>query len=596
MKSWRVRQPSLLWRVLLVTSAATILLFPATAYLIARFAISNTEQSVEAEVQASLQDFEFLWRTRADSLARSSRLLSTMSDVRGAFLTRDAATIRDTAADLWSRVSQEDAVFLVFDPLGGAIASLGGSLGSFPSMRRILPEAKRQFPNQAAGFLVENGRLYYTILTPVYVTSGSGPALLNVLVTGFEINDRFARSLGRATEGSDFVFTAAGKTVASTLASSAPAVAEAVSPNDRDKASRSLQRAWIGGNEYAALTDPLLDLFGKPVGRLSVMRSLAASNRRFHDLKNRIGLILAVAIVVALLISYALARHIIDPIHRLDQAAAEVSRRNYGYRLAIDRDDELGRLAGTFNAMCDSIQAARQELISQERLNTIGRLSSSIVHDLRNPLAAIYGGAEMLADNETLPPQQSRRLAVSIYRASRHIQEMLSDLADSARGKAEPIETCRLFDIVDAARTLLAQTAENQGASITVEIPQEFELPLERSRMERVFLNLMSNSLEAMRGGGCLTISAREEPKSYLIEIDDTGSGISEEARKQLFLPFFSQGKRSGLGLGLALSRQTVLDHGGELWVAQKREPGARFYMRLPLVAAAVRKGSVQVA
>ena len=67
----------------------------------------------------------------------------------------------------------------------------------------------------------------------------------------------------------------------------------------------------------------------------------------------------------------------------------------------------MGRLAGTFNAMCDSIQAARQELITQERLNTIGRLSSSIVHDLRNPLAAIYGGAEMLVDSENLQPQQA---------------------------------------------------------------------------------------------------------------------------------------------------------------------------------------------
>jgi signal transduction histidine kinase len=586
MNDWRMKQPSLLWRVLLVTSAATVLLFSATAYLIARYAISNTEQSVEEEVQASLREFEFLWRTRADSLARSSRLLSTMSDVRGAFLTKDAATIRDTAADLWSRVSQEDAVFLVFDPLGGEIASLGGPAGRFRSMSPILSEAKRQFPNQAEGFLVEDGRLYYTILTPVYVTSGSGPALLNILATGFEINDRFAHSLARVTEGSDFVFTAGGRTVASTLASA---------PSGLESA-HSLTHAWINGSEYAALTNPLLDLFGKPVGRLSVMRSLAASNRRFRELKNRIALILVVAIMVALLISYALARHIIDPIHRLDEAAAEVSRRNYGYRLAIDRDDELGRLARTFNAMCDSIQAARQELIAQERLNTIGRLSSSIVHDLRNPLAAIYGGAEMLADNETLPPQQSRRLALSIYRASRHIQSMLSDLAGSARGKAEPIETCRLFDIVDAARSLLGPTAENQGATITVDIPQEFELPLERSRMERVFLNLMSNSLEAMREGGELRVTAREEPQSYLIEIDDTGSGISEEARKQLFLPFFSQGKRNGLGLGLALSKQTVLDHGGELWAAEKREPGARFYMRLPLAPSAARSGSVQVA
>ncbi len=557
MKRWRMDQPSLLWRVLLVSSSATLILFSATAALIARYAISNTRQSVQEEVHASLREFEFLWHARAESLARTSRLLSNMSDVRGAFQTGDTTTIRDTAADLWSSVSQEDALFLVFDPLGREIASLGGTPGGLGSMTSLIPDQRYRFPAQAAGFVVERGRLFYTILTPVYVTAGSGSALLNVLVTGFEINDRFAESLAHSTEGSDFVFTAGGKAVASTK------------PKESGTAG------------FATLTDPLRDFYGKPVGELSVMRSLAASDRRLGQLKRRIASILVVAILIALLVSYGLARRIIDPIYRLDQAAAEISRRNYGYRLDIDRNDELGRLARTFNAMCDSIQAARQELITQERLNTIGRLSSSIVHDLRNPLAAIYGGSEMLVDNENLAPQQARRLATSIYRASRHIQEMLQDLAGSARGKAEPIETCRLWDVAEAARELLAPAAETQGTAISLEIPEAFELPLERSRMERVFVNLIANSLEATRGGGAITIRASATEQDYVVDVDDTGAGISDEARTQLFQPFSSHGKRNGLGLGLALSRQTVLDHGGDLWLAEKNGPGTRFCLRL---------------
>ena len=106
-------------------------------------------------------------------------------------------------------------------------------------------------------------------------------------------------------------------------------------------------------------------------------------------------------------------------------------------------------------------------------------------------------------------------------------------------------------------------------------------MPLERSRMERVFLNLINNSLEAQRSGGVVSIHATEADGSYLISVDDTGVGIPEEVREQLFLPFFSYGKRNGLGLGLALSRQTVLDHGGEMWIAEKERPGARFWLRL---------------
>ena len=99
--------------------------------------------------------------------------------------------------------------------------------------------------------------------------------------------------------------------------------------------------------------------------------------------------------------------------------------------------------------MCASIQQARQELIRQERISTIGRLSSSIVHDLRNPLAAVYGGAEMLVDAELTPPQV-KRLAANIYRASRRIQELLQDLLNVSRGSARGAEVCKLREVAAA--------------------------------------------------------------------------------------------------------------------------------------------------
>src|SRR6202044_2596297 len=102
-------------------------------------------------------------------------------------------------------------------------------------------------------------------------------------------------------------------------------------------------------------------------------------------------------------------------------------------------------LAEAFNTMCASIQDAQHELIRQERIMTIGRLSSSIVHDLRNPLAAIYGGAEMLVDGN-LAPAHVKRLAANIYHASQRIQEMLQDLLNISRGKSGTPEPCRLAE------------------------------------------------------------------------------------------------------------------------------------------------------
>jgi signal transduction histidine kinase len=99
--------------------------------------------------------------------------------------------------------------------------------------------------------------------------------------------------------------------------------------------------------------------------------------------------------------------------------------------------------------------------------------------------------------------------------------------------------------------------------------------------MERVFFNLIANALEAMPTGGQLHVACRRATSYVLIELEDTGPGIPRRIRNRLFEPFVTEGKRDGLGLGLALSRQTVLNHGGDIWT----EPatGARFVIRLPL-------------
>ena len=261
-----------------------------------------------------------------------------------------------------------------------------------------------------------------------------------------------------------------------------------------------------------------------------------------------------------------------------------MARQNYAIEVPVRSEDELGRLAHTFNNMCASIRQAREDLIRQERISTIGRLSGSIVHDLRNPLAAIYGGAEMLVDVD-LPPSHVKRLAGNIYRASRRIQELLQDLLNVSRGKSGALEVCRLREVASAAWDSLATMAGAQNVTAEIAIPAEIEAPMERSRMERAFVNLIANALEAMPDGGALRISAELEDGTAVVHVEDNGPGIPPEIRSQLFQPFVSAGKRNGLGLGLALSRQTVLEHGGDMWVESAAGRGARFSFRLPAAA-----------
>jgi signal transduction histidine kinase len=204
---------------------------------------------------------------------------------------------------------------------------------------------------------------------------------------------------------------------------------------------------------------------------------------------------------------------------------------------------------------------------------------ASMVHDLRNPLAAIYGCAEMLLEAD-FDPAQTQRVASNIYRAAGRMRELLADAVTILRGHAQPIENTNLRETLIAACNS-AGVSGRDDIEVHLDVPARLEISIQRARMEGVFLNLLINALEAMPCGGSIRIGAREMADHVRIEVEDTGCGIPAAIRNRLFEPFVTAGKTGGLGLGLAISRATVREHGGDLWA----EPasGARFIVSLPL-------------
>jgi signal transduction histidine kinase len=575
LSSPRGHQLSLFWKILLSTSIAITLLLGMAGWFAQDQTRSVLLRNLQRELESSFGAYESLWQSRAATLRSVSLVLSGMSDVRAAFQTNDRATIKDTAAEVWSKVSQSNALFLVTDPRGEVIASLGGGevLGSHIDVVRA---AAPRFPAQTDGFAVENGHIYELVVTPVYVQTLNGPGLLNVLVAGFPIDETVARDLKKQTAGGDFVFIANGFAVASTLPG-----AQSTRIAQQYRRSPNLQRLDLADGEFAVLGSTLRNIEGAPVGDLLTVHTFDTIRRDLDALLRKLVMVWAAAILAGLALSGFLAHRILKPIRQLDEAAAMIARQEYGTRVLEGGNDELGRLARTFNAMCVSIQEAREELIRQERIATIGRLSSSIVHDLRNPLASIYGGAEMIMDGQ-LNEAQLHRIASNVYRSSRAINDLLQELVDVSRGRTQAPELCRLSEVIEAAAETQAASAERQGVKIDAVIDPSIELPLERARIERVFMNLIGNALEAMPNGGCVEIRAQRNGDSVVIRVDDTGPGIPPSVRKHLFQPFVSEGKNNSMGLGLALARQTVLDHGGDIWAEEAESSGARFQLRLP--------------
>ncbi len=566
---------SLRAKILLSASAVVVVLGLLTGWLVQRHVVTSATRLAENEVRSSFQAYESLWRSRTQLLASASRILSAMSDVRAAFSTRDAATIRDTAGELWSRISDSAAIFLVADPTGHVIASLGGAAGTrLPHELPVVQRVAGSFPKQAAGFLSQDGQSFQVVVTPVYVQSGRGLALLNVLVAGYRVDKSVLSEVKQATGGSEFLLASGDRVMASTLPDE-----ESVMLLEAVRSMNPGQLVTVGKSEFVPLMRPLLDVEGQPVAQLWIFRSFGKVREQIAGLQRDILLILFAALLVGLVLTHLLAQRIIGPIERLDKAAGEIAKQNYDVRVPVASDDELGRLARTFNDMCASIHRARDELVRQERITTIGRIATSIIHDLRNPLAAIYGGAEMLVDSD-LPPATVKRLAGNIYRGSRNIQTMLTDLQHVSRGRTDGLERCSLREVVIAGFDPLREVAESQGVRVSVEVSEDLECNIERGRVERVFTNLMANSLDAMPGGGCIGVKASREDDAVVVEVRDTGPGISHSVRERLFQPFSSTSKHNGMGLGLALSRQTMLDHGGDLWEESEDTGGARFLLR----------------
>jgi signal transduction histidine kinase len=217
---------------------------------------------------------------------------------------------------------------------------------------------------------------------------------------------------------------------------------------------------------------------------------------------------------------------------------------------------------------------------SWKRVSSMGWFSTSILHDLRNPLGTVFAGAEMLMQLDPASTQ-AKRLAANIYQAAGRMRELLADLAGASYGNKSTCEICKIRHVITAASEAALLAVESQGFQIVHDVPEGLEIAVQRSRMERVFFNLISNALEAMPHGGQIRIGARKSENRVLIEVEDTGPGIPRAIRDRLFQPFVTAGKDHGLGLGLALSRQTVLDHGGDIW--SEPADGARFVICLPL-------------
>jgi signal transduction histidine kinase len=248
--------------------------------------------------------------------------------------------------------------------------------------------------------------------------------------------------------------------------------------------------------------------------------------------------------------------------------------------LGLSESALIAQLGGALNdAIRDHVRDLERRLERAERLAMVGQLSASVAHELRNPLSVIETSAFILGErgkNDERVQRHTRRIAEQVAIAS----GVVGDLLDAARGR--PLETVPT-DLAAIVRSAVAQVPCPSGACVEIDLPPEVpHVGVDERRMRQVLTNLATNALEATEGKGHVRISVDVEADNVIVHIDDDGPGIRPEHADHLFEPLFTT-KAEGTGLGLALSRQIVRAHGGDILASNGPSGGARFDVRIPI-------------
>lgn len=274
--------------------------------------------------------------------------------------------------------------------------------------------------------------------------------------------------------------------------------------------------------------------------------------------------------------------------------------------------DELGSLAQEMNQMTRSLETSQQrareerqvrtEIMEQlrhsDRLSTIGKLASSIAHELGTPLNVVSGRASMIAGGE-VKGEEALSSAQIIAQQAHQMTQIIRQLLDFSRDRGFSRQRIQIQAVLEQAVTLMEPLADKQGVSIRVQDSSPIEAAVDRGKLLQVLTNLMMNGIQAMRKGGTLSlrVDARDiqdpgdihavKGRYACVEIQDQGVGISPAAIRKIFQPFFTtKTEGEGTGLGLPVCHGIVREHGGWIAVDSKVDEGSRFTVFLPQEAA----------
>lgn len=571
---------SLTNRIFLGAALLVVLSIAAAVYRVNLTVGSQAERELRRELAEAGAVVDEYRTTLFGHFLREARLLADLPRLKAAVATGDPATVQSPADEYRGQI--ESDVLIITGPAGEVLAASGIASSMLDTEARDAIAAARA-GRERTWFWPQSAGMLQMATLPIWIDPGA-PELLGTLSVGFRLDGQTAARF-RALTNTEIAFAHRGRVLASTIgAEHIPALEAALGGGAGD--------LRLAGDDYLLLTRPLHHASAAAHDRDApyavLLRSRADVERLLERVLADLAVSALVAVLAATLLAYAIARTVTGPLRALSATMREMAATGDLARRAPARgpwDDEDARLLGaTFDSLTSSIARFQREASEREKLSSLGRLSTVIAHEVRNPLMIIKSALHVLHDPR-VEPADVRAAAADIEDEVARLNRIVSDVLDFARPIAFELAAADVNEIcAEAARAVTADGAAPVRLALD---PRLTPLVTDGERLRQTLVNVLANAREA--GGGGVTLTTRARDGGAVIAVRDTGPGIPPDALPRVFDPYFTT-KRTGTGIGLAIARNIVDGLGGRITAENAHGGGTLITIGLP--AAAPRAGA----
>lgn len=564
--------------VLLVVAMAlvTVIVTALFLFLLRQRLSAQVTDDLSQDLSRSVSSFQSLQAERLRALDRENALLSDLPTLKALMTSGDDLTIQNGAVEFWQLTG--DDLFALADASGRVITVYTKNNSRVSSLKLALQQL---LPSPSRQYLIDGGSLYQCSRRPLYFGSEENGTLLGYVFSGISI-ERTLRQISEAT-GVEAAFLSGHSVVTSTLApSEQPTLSN---PLLLSATTDHAARVDIGGQRFLAATKDLSPVSTSPL-QLIVLKSFNPAElwmKRIDRMVLSTGLL---ALICGTLLMIALARILTRPLEELSESVRAFGMGDSQYQIPLHGTREVRQLSDAFAGMREEIQRAHQALLESERLATIGRMASSVSHDLRHYLAAVYANAEFLASGRLSECERSEILG-DIRGAVLGTTDMIESLLILSRSGAAPRRVPESMALLLERTVALLRShpdAEHVRFVTSFGDPAGSTALVDAKQIERAVYNLLLNACQAARSGSTepiVTIKLETQEQQSIFTVTDNGPGVSENIRSSLFEPFVSEGKQKGTGLGLTLAQCIATEHHGAVVLVSSRLGETVFQMKV---------------